>query len=110
PRSQSLRLTPSHWNCSLISRRCRTPLTNIIGDDLLPFSLNLENKFDRVTQSAIPARVLCHIVSVAFDFIARIGDGYSQAAIPHHWQINDVVTDKTSFSSGNFLAFQNFLK
>src|SRR2546425_4741379 len=93
-REQFLALPQAGNKESLASR---TALADVFRHHVLPLVLCLQDEFDRVTQGAVTAAMLGHIMSIPLHFIASVGDCDSQAAIPHYRQIDDVIADKTRF-------------
>src|SRR5579864_465291 len=104
-------LATNHWPlCLLVSCRCWTSLADVVSDDFLPLALSFQDKFDRIAQRSVSAGMFGDVMGIAPDLIACIGDGDGKAAIPHDWQVDDIISDERSFRGGEVRLLENFFE
>ncbi len=58
-------------------------------------------------ERAVPAAMFGDIVRVSLYFLAGVGHSNREPTIPHHRQINHIVSYKTCFRCGEFFLRQN---
>jgi hypothetical protein len=97
-------------HCLLIPRRSGAAIADVLFHDLLQPTLAFQDEFDRIPQGTVSAATFRDVMGVFFHFIACVSDGDSKPAIPHHWQVNDIVADKACFRRSEFFLRQNFAK
>ena len=65
---------------------------------------------DFIARCPVPATMLSDVVCIPLHFLARVGNSNGKTAIPHHWQIDDVIPHETGFLRGGIGGGQNFFE
>jgi hypothetical protein len=76
-------------------RRGIAGLVEVLLDDFFERALGSEDEVDRVAAGSEASRVGRNVVGHRFDFLACVGSGDSEPALPHNRQVNDIIADIT---------------
>lgn len=76
-------------------RRGIAGFVEVLLDDFFERALGSEDEVDRVAAGSEASGVGCNVVGHRFDFLACVGSGDGESALPHDWQVNNIVADIT---------------
>src|SRR5580704_11788487 len=76
-------------------RRGIAGFIEVLLDNFFERALSGENEVDRVASGSEASGVRSDVVSHGFDFLAGVGRGDCEPALPHDRQVNDIVADIT---------------